>query len=89
MNIIDIYYDAQDNQNKGWAYRIEGGESGSINELASDAIDRICENMEAKTGDHAAIIDAVSAVTGDQIWLGLEDMPRYIDVASLVGLDGK
>jgi len=88
MKIIDIFYDSQDSQNKGWTYRIEGGESGRLNERASAAIDCICENMEAFAGDYAAIIRAVGAETGDQLWLGFDGMSRDLDLAALMGLDG-
>lgn len=90
MNIIDIAYNhnAQYSRKTGWTYRIEGGKSGRLNERAGDAIDRICENMEAKPADYAAIISAVGAETGDQLWLGLDGMSRDLDLAALLGLDG-
>jgi len=88
MKIIDIAYNSQDSQKTGWTYLIEGCESGRLDERASDAIDRICENMEAFAGDYAEIISAVGAEPGDQLWLGLDGMSRDLDLAALLGLDG-
>ena len=85
--IIDIRWDEQDPANKGWAYWIEGGESGPIDGKAAAAIDRILENIEPSDGDHQAVIEAVGAEPGDQVWLDVGGMPRHIDLAAVLGLD--
>lgn len=85
--IITIKWDDQDKANTGWAYDVAGGESGEINGQAADAIDRICENIKAKDGDHAAILEAVGTEAGDQLWLNIGPNSQ-IDLAALLGLDG-
>ena len=87
MKIIDIRYDDQDPKNEGWAYWVEGGESQPIDGQAADAIDRICENVEAQDGDRDAILDATGAEPGDQLWLSIGDQPRAIDLSAHLGLD--
>ncbi len=84
---ITIKWDAQDKANEGWAYTIDGFASGEVNGQAADAIDRICEDIEAKEGDRVAILAAVGAEAGDQLWLDLGQGSR-IDLASLFGLGG-
>jgi hypothetical protein len=84
---ITIKWDEQYKANKGWAYDVAGGESGEIDGQAADAIDRICENIEAKDGDYAAILEASGAEAGDQLWLNLGGNSQ-IDLAVLLGLDG-
>lgn len=83
--IITIKWDEQDKANKGWAYDVAGGSSGEINGQAADAVDRICENMEALGGDRDAIIDATDAEAGDQLWLDLGGN-AMIDLAELFHL---
>ena len=84
--IITIKWDAQDKANAGWAYDIRDGESGEINRQAADAVDRICENMEAIDGDYDAIKEATGAEAGDQLWLDLSGNSQ-IDLAALMGMD--
>jgi len=67
-----------------WHYAINGTIKGTVDGRAGDAIDRICDDMVAQDGDHAAILAAVEADPGDQLWLDLG--PTRIDLAVLFGL---
>lgn len=64
---ISIYWDEQDRQSIGWAYRIAGGSSGAIDGQAADAIQRIADGMPAEPGDYDAIRDAIEHRPGDLV----------------------
>ncbi len=55
---ITIYWDEQDSQNTGWAYRIDGGESGALDGDAAGAVQMIVDGAEG------ADIDALRAEIG-------------------------
>lgn len=80
---IEIFYDEQAGVSPGWAYRVDGGDSGTIVGAASDAIDRMCENIEPQDDDYRAIRAAVAFENGDQAWLDLGP-GAYIDVEPLL-----
>ncbi|MFM2091508.1 MAG: hypothetical protein RLZZ127_1997 [Planctomycetota bacterium] len=85
--IIDIRWDEQDPANKGWAYFVEEGKSGPIDGAAAEAIDGILNNIPATADERQAIIRAIGAESGDQVWIDMPDMPRHIDLAKVLGLD--
>ena len=64
---ITIFWDAQDEANAGWAYRIAHGASGAIDGQAADAVDRILDGAEAKAGDHDALREAIEHTDGDLV----------------------
>lgn len=86
MRNITIKWDEQDRANEGWSYDIAEGESGAIDGQAADAIDRICENMSPEEGDHAAIVKAIGAKSGDQVWLD-RGPGSLANLAGILGLD--
>jgi len=53
-----IYFDKSDPSNPGWAYRIDGGESGPIDD--ADAIAAIVGTVEQTEGDLADSLAAIA-----------------------------
>jgi hypothetical protein len=68
---ITIYYDDQAGVDAGWAYRIDGGDSGAIDGAAADAIRRICEGVEAHDDDYRDMRAAVGYSNGDDCILSV------------------
>ena len=85
MKNITITWDAQDADNKGWAYQVEGCESGAINGHAAQALNRIRDDLEAEDGDRDAVLAAVGATVGDQVTFHPDEVTT-IDLSSLYEL---
>jgi hypothetical protein len=70
---ITIYHDAQDPACVGWAYRVDGGESGPIYDAAADAIQRIIDCQEG--ANLAALRRAIGHRPGDSVEIAGPGMP--------------
>jgi len=62
---ITIYYDEQAGVVAGWAYKVDGGESGAINGDAAEALTRVQECIEAHDDDYREMRRAVGYQNGD------------------------
>lgn len=70
---ITIYWDEQDSQNVGWAYRIDGGPSGAIDGAAAEAVQMIVDCVEG--ADLDALRDAIEWHRGDLVAITGPGMP--------------
>ena len=70
---ITIYWDEQDRQSVGWAYRIDGGASGAIDGDAADAVRMIVDGAEG--ADLDALRGAIEWRRGDLVAITGPGMP--------------
>ncbi len=70
---ITIYWDEQDRQNAGWAYRIDGGASGPIDGDAADAVQAIVDGVDG--ADLGAVRRAIELRSGDLVEIVGPGMP--------------
>lgn len=81
---ITIYMDEQDPQNRGWAYRIDGGASGAIDGDAADAVQMIVDGVEG--ADLDALRDAIEWRLGDLVAITGPGMPGSLgDLLDIAG----
>ena len=72
ITIYSIYWDAQDRNNAGWAYRVTEGASGAIDGQAADALYRLTGH-ELCDSERTAILEAIGATALDTVAVLADD----------------